>query len=53
LQIQPKSMQIIWKTYNVKPVDRSGKRKVNIWKAKLMSSKLIIKTKILEICTDA
>jgi hypothetical protein len=30
-----------------------GKTKGNIRKAKLMSLKLIIKTKILEICTEA
>jgi hypothetical protein len=38
----------------VKPVEHLGKRKGNIGKAKLMSFKLIIKTKtLLEICTEA
>jgi hypothetical protein len=37
----------------VKPVEHLGTRKGNILKAKLMSLKLIIKTKTLEICTEA
>jgi hypothetical protein len=35
----------------VKPVDGLGTRKGNISKTKLKSLKLIIKTKIIEICT--
>jgi hypothetical protein len=31
---------------NLKPVEHLGARKGNIWKTKLMSLKLIIKTKI-------
>jgi hypothetical protein len=37
----------------VKPVEHLGTRKGNISKTKLMSLKLMIKTKILEMCTDA
>jgi hypothetical protein len=37
----------------VKPTEYLGKRKENTLKAKLMSLKLIIKTVILEICTEA
>jgi hypothetical protein len=37
----------------VKPVDYLGTRKGNIWKAKLIKLKLIIKTKTLEIFTEA
>jgi hypothetical protein len=37
----------------MKPVEHLGKRKGHIFKAKLMSLKLIIKTKISEIFTGA
>jgi hypothetical protein len=37
----------------VKPVEHLGTRKGNIRKAKVMSLKLIITTKILEVCTEA
>jgi hypothetical protein len=35
------------------PVEDLGIRKGNISKAKLMSLKLIMKTKTLEVCTEA
>jgi hypothetical protein len=37
----------------MKPVEYLEKRKGSIWRAKLMRLKLIIKTKILETCTEA
>jgi hypothetical protein len=33
-------------------IEHLGKRKENFWKTKLMSLKLIMKTKISEICTE-
>jgi hypothetical protein len=38
---------------NVKPVEYLGLRKKKISRTKLMSLKLIIRTKILEICIEA
>jgi hypothetical protein len=37
----------------MKPIEHFGTRKGNITKTKLMSLKLTIKAKILEMCTQA
>jgi hypothetical protein len=50
---KPNQRGIFYKIQDVKPMKHLGKRKGNIWKAKLMSLKLIIKAKILEIFTEA
>jgi hypothetical protein len=46
-------MEINFKIKDVKPIEHLGIRKGNIWKTKLMSLKLIIKTKNICGCTGA